>query len=571
MAVISYVRRRRPEALPRLLEGLDQMLGLSPAETEALLSHTRRWVPLEIHCEMLRRVREEILQDPRAPYRLSFEAVTFHNWGPLKTLFLRLMGSPRRVIRAAPWLIRRFSRSVGKVEVSDFTSSGCRLRIIWKAHPVLSHDNCLTIMGGIASLPLRWGSPPAEVVEEQCAFEGHPDTVLRLAWTPHTWRLHLRGLFRGVNAGRARFLVDSLNEHARQVELLTEQSREMSRALVQEQMRFQSLTENLSLGTAFFNEQGRFLYCNPAVKNMLGYTGDQFSDIHTWNQFAYPDPEKRREVEDAWQKDMVIEKKALGQRTFRVRCADGSDKDVLFRAGPLSENEYFLLMEDITQRLAAEQSLTRSESLLRAVLEGSPDTVLVLDRRGRVLMANLAAKELFGAHNLEAGKNALDLLPPERNYWGRALWEWVFQGKVAREELELPLPEQGGQGMFELLAVNLEGGLVVISLRDITHRHRLEKERQRAARLTGVVELAGTAAHELNQPLTSLLASSEMMGMYQEVGDLKRQAERIRQDALRLARLVERFGRIVRYETKEYLPGRRIIDLDKAAAHHEDS
>lgn len=571
MAVISYVRRRRPEAVPRLLEGLDQMLGLSPVETEALLSHPGRWVSSEVYCEMLRRAREDIFQDPRAPYRLFFEAVTFHNWGPLKTLFLRLMGCPGSLIWAAPWLLRRFSRSVEKVWASELTEFGCLLHIAWKADSALNHDNCLTIMGGIASLPLRWGSPPAQVVEEQCAFEGHSATVLRLAWAPHTWRLRLRGIFRGVNAGRARFLVDSLNEHARQVELLTEQSREMSRALAQEQIRFQALTENLSLGAAFFDTQGRFLYCNPAVESMLGYTGDQFGDIHAWNHLAYPDPEVRREVEDAWQKDMVTDNKALSHRTFRVRCADGSGKDVLFRAGPLSENEYFLLMEDITQRLAAEQSLTRSESLLRAVLEGSPDTVLVLDRRGQVLMANLAAKELFGAHNLEAGKSALDLLPPERNSWGRALWEWVFQGKVAREELELPLPNQGGQGIFELLAVNLEGGLVVISLRDITHRHRLEKERQRAARLTGVVELAGTAAHELNQPLTSLLASSEMMGMYQEVGDLKRQAERIREDALRLARLVERFGRIVRYETKEYLPGRRIIDLDKAAAHHEDS
>ena len=264
-------------------------------------------------------------------------------------------------------------------------------------------------------------------------------------------------------------------------------------------------------------------------------------------------------------KIMASGKEMLCQRTFRVRCADGSDKDVLFRAGFLSEGENFLLMEDITQRLAAEKSLKRSESLMRAVLKGSPDAVLVLDRRGRVLMANRAAKEVLEAHT---GKPALDLLPPERRDWGLSLWEWVLQGKVAREELELPYQKE--QRLFELLAVNLEEGVVVINLRDITHRERMEKERQRAARLTGVVELAGTAAHELNQPLTSLLASSEMMGMYQEVPDLKRQAERIRADALRLARLVERFGRIVRYETKEYLPGRRIIDLDKAAARHED-
>lgn len=569
MAVISYVRRRRPEAVPRLLEGLDQILGLNPAATEALLSHSGRWVPLEVHNEMLRRAKEDIFQDPRVPYRLFFEAMAFHNWGPLKTIFIRLMGSPTSLLRAAPWLIRRFSRSLEKFWVSDLTDSGCSLHLTWKPHPTLNHDNCLTMMGGIASMPLRWGSPPAQVVEEQCAFEGHPATVLRMSWAPQTWRVRLRGLFRGVNAGRARFLVDSLNEHARQVELLTEQSREMSRALAQEQMRFQALTENISLGAAFLDAQGHFLYCNPAMDRMFGYERSQLVDLHGWRNLAYPDPEKRQEAEQAWMDDLASGKKALAQRTFRVHCADGSDKDVLFRAGFLSEGENFLLMEDITHRLAAEQRLQRSEALMRAVLEGSPDAVLVLDRRGRVLMANRAAKGVLDAKGLVAGEPALELLPPERRAWGQSLWEWVLQGKVAREELELP--GQKEQRLFELLAVSLEGGVVIINLRDITHRDRLEKERQKAARLTGVVELAGTAAHELNQPLTSLLASSEMMGMYQEVGDLKRQAQRIRQDALRLARLVERFGRIVRYETKEYLPGRRIIDLDKAAAHHEDS
>ena len=256
MAVISFVRRRRPEAVPGLLEGLDQILGLSPQDTEALLSHPGHWVPLEVHCHMLRRAKEDIFQDPRVPYRLFFEAMAFHNWGPLKTIFLRLMGSPGSLFRAAPWLIRRFSRSVEKVEVSDLSNSSCRLRIVWKTHPALSHDNCLTLMGGMASMPLRWGCPPAEVVEEACFFQGQPATVLRMSWATYTWRLRLRGLFLGINAGRARFLVDSLNEHARQVELLTERSREMSRALAQEQKRFQSLTENLSLGAAFFRHRG---------------------------------------------------------------------------------------------------------------------------------------------------------------------------------------------------------------------------------------------------------------------------------------------------------------------------
>lgn len=568
MAVISYVRRRRPEDVPRLLEGLDQILGLPPEETEALLSHSGRWVPLEVYCEMLRRAREDILQDPRAPYRLFFEAVTFHNWGPLKTLFLRLMGSPGSLIRAAPWLVRRFSRSLDKLWASELTDSGCLLHLTWKPHPALSHDNCLTMMGGMASLPLRWGSSPAQVVEEACFFQGAPATVLRMSWAPHTWRLRLRAIFRGVNAGRARFLVDSLNEHARQVELLTEQSREMARALAQEQRRFKALAEDLPLGMAFLDSQGRFLYSNPTLGRMFGYGRRQMTDLDGWCGLAYPDPQTRRRVERAWQEDLAAGEGAISQHTFRVRCADGSDKDALFRAGSLADDEKFMLVEDVTLRLAAEKRLRRSEALMRAVLEGSPDAVLVFDQGGRVLMANRAAQEVLLIQGPMAGMAGLELLPPERRAWGQSLWEWVQQGKVAREEIELPLAGQEGQGMFELLAVSLEGGLVIINLRDITHRDRLEKERQKAARLAGVVELAGTAAHELNQPLTSLLASSELMGMYQEVPDLQRQAVRIRQDALRLARLVERFGRIVRYETKEYLPGQRIIDLDKAAAPH---
>ncbi len=567
-AIISYVRRRRPEAVPHLLEGLDQTLGLSPRETEALLSHLRRWVPLEVQCEMLRRVREEIFQDPRAPYRLSFEAVAFHNWGPLKTLFLRLMGSPATLVWAAPWLLRRFTRAVKRVRASELNLSGCRLHLTWHANPALNHDNCLTIMGGLASLPLRWCSPPAQVVEEQCAFQGHPETVLRLSWAPHTLRMRLRGIFRGVNAGRARFLVDSLNEHTRQVELLTEQSREMARALALEQRRFQSLTENLPLGVLFLDDQERILYRNSAIEDLLGYHGDQVGDLPRLARLAHSDPAMRRWAEEAWREDSACLKDALGVRAFRVCCADGSRKDILFRAGNLSESEKFLLMEEVTERLAAEERLKRSEALLRAVVEGTPDAVLVLDRQGLVLLANRRLLEVLGVEGPVVGRPGLELLPPERRAWGHSLWEWVNQGKVAREELELPLPGQEDKRIFELLAVGLEEGVVAMNLRDITHRDRLEKERQKAARLAGALELAGTAAHELNQPLTSLLASSEMMGLYKEVPDLQRQAARIRQDALRLAKLVERFGRIVRYETKEYLPGQRIIDLDKAAAPH---
>lgn len=77
------------------------------------------------------------------------------------------------------------------------------------------------------------------------------------------------------------------------------------------------------------------------------------------------------------------------------------------------------------------------------------------------------------------------------------------------------------------------------------------------------VETLGAVAHELNQPLTSILGYLELLerrvdrdapgGSYVE--PLTREVER-------LASLVERLTRVVRYRTKPYLGQTEILDLD---------
>lgn len=565
-AMISYVRRRRPGALPSLLAGLHEPLGVEPEQVEGILNHSSGLAPLEVFTEMARRVREDIFHDPQAAYRVAFEGMAFHAWGPLKSLFLRFLGTPANLVRVAPWFIGRFSRSVEKIIPSDMGPRGCTLRVRWRQDPPRSHDHCLFLMGALAALPLCFGRHPARIKQEGCFFEGRDECIYKMSWDPLSMGQRLHTLLWGANGHRARFLVDSLNEHVRQVELLNLQSEEMARALAQEQKRFQILAEHSPLGLAFLDARGRFVYTNPAFGRMFGYHGGRALDSRAWLRRAYPDESYRRQVVAAWKADLAAcGEGQVRERTFRVSCADGSAKDVLFRAVGLAGGEQLVVMEDVTRRLAAEREFKRSEARLRKVVEGSPDAIFLLDQQGKVLMANRMAARLFADGLPPQGKGWLELLPPRRLSWGRDLLAWVERGKVAREEVELPVAEGAGLGIFELMAISLEPGRTFLSLRDIGHRRRLDQQRQEAARLAGVVELAGTAAHELNQPLTSLLASSEMMLLYSDPADLKRQARRMRDDALKLAKLVERFGRIVRYETKEYLPGKHIIDLERAA------
>jgi len=81
-----------------------------------------------------------------------------------------------------------------------------------------------------------------------------------------------------------------------------------------------------------------------------------------------------------------------------------------------------------------------------------------------------------------------------------------------------------------------------------------------------VSELAGTAAHELNQPLTSVLGFAELLtrrGL--PADDAQREAlAAILREAERMAQIVRKIGRITRYETKAYVGSTQILDLDKS-------
>ena len=81
-----------------------------------------------------------------------------------------------------------------------------------------------------------------------------------------------------------------------------------------------------------------------------------------------------------------------------------------------------------------------------------------------------------------------------------------------------------------------------------------------------IAELAGAAAHELNQPLTSVVMSAELLQRKLEPDSAGYGiAEVIRTEAERMAEIVRKIGKITKYETKSYVGQAKILDLDKAS------
>jgi signal transduction histidine kinase len=82
-----------------------------------------------------------------------------------------------------------------------------------------------------------------------------------------------------------------------------------------------------------------------------------------------------------------------------------------------------------------------------------------------------------------------------------------------------------------------------------------------------VAQLAGAAAHELNQPLTSILGYAQLIEKQSEPdAPHSRALQIILREVARMADIVRNIGRITRYETKEYVGTASIMDLDRSAA-----
>jgi CheY-like chemotaxis protein len=87
-----------------------------------------------------------------------------------------------------------------------------------------------------------------------------------------------------------------------------------------------------------------------------------------------------------------------------------------------------------------------------------------------------------------------------------------------------------------------------------------------------IMELAGAAAHELNQPLTVINCQIKLLEEALEEKKIKpgREIEIIHESVNRMTEIIRKIGNITKYKTKDYLLGERIIDLDKASEDQEN-
>ena len=169
-------------------------------------------------------------------------------------------------------------------------------------------------------------------------------------------------------------------------------------AQLRAEQNLRDFVESASVGMHWVGPDGIILWANRCEMEMLGYAREEYigrpiADFHA----------EQAAIEDILCR--LTRRETLYNYEARLRCKDGSLREVLINSNVLWEGDKFIhtrcFTRDITARKRAENCLRASEAFNRTVLESSPDCVKLLDAEGRLEFMNQTGQCLMEIDDFE--------------------------------------------------------------------------------------------------------------------------------------------------------------------------
>jgi len=303
---------------------------------------------------------------------------------------------------------------------------------------------------------------------------------------------------------------------------------------------FQRLFDNSPDAILMMDTNDRAIQANRGFEVLFGYSNEEVKG-RSLIELIVPEVDVQ-EASDSFQRILggeVVRKESVRRRK------DGSLVDVSVLAYPIRSNDKLIgaygVYSDITERKQAEEAIKLAAKEWKGTFDSIGDAISIHDRDFRILRANKAFADIFQMkpHQI-IGRHCYELHSGEKPISGCPHKQTLATKQPAEAEFYEP---QLGKHLHESTSpIFDEKGEVVGTVhitRDITAQKQQNERLMMADRLASIGELAAGTAHELNNPLTSVLGFSQLVMEKDIPDDIREDLKIIYNEAQRAANVTK--------------------------------
>jgi two-component system NtrC family sensor kinase len=329
--------------------------------------------------------------------------------------------------------------------------------------------------------------------------------------------------------------------------------------------KYRLLVENQTDMVVKVDTEGRFLFVSPAYCDMFGKSEEELL-AQNFMPLVHEEDRKAtaRAMENLYRPPYTcyVEQRALTKNGWSWLA--WADKAVL------DEQDKVVAIvgvgRDITERKQAEDKLRESEEKLRLMFESVTDGIIITDFDGIISELNDRTAQIYGLCSTGdiIGRNVAELFSfKDRTQIDTRLQEALRQGTIPSAEYTL-LRADGEDFIGEMSASVLKDATgkpegFIITIRDVTERRRIQGQLILTDRLASVGELASGIAHELNNPLTSVIGFSQLLLRSNVPEDVREDIRIVYNEARRAADVIKNLLTFAR----KHAPVKQLINLNK--------
>jgi PAS domain S-box-containing protein len=291
-----------------------------------------------------------------------------------------------------------------------------------------------------------------------------------------------------------------------------------------------------------------------------------FSDLANNPDFApWRDKAAKRGYRSLMAVPVIIGKRvygALGVYSDRVDVFDDEEAALMVE---MAEDIAFALnaIEAETERRRSEEALKESEEKFRDFFETSRDIVFITAKDGAILDVNRAFEEILGYTRQETlSKNVAFFYkdPQDRDQFRAATDTLGFIG-----DYEATLRRKNGSFADCLITavarrdhdekvIGYQG-----TIRDISEKKQMERQLIQAEKLSSLGGILSGVAHEMNNPLTSIIGIAQMIMRGPVPEEIREKLDVIHRESMRTAKIIQGLLTFAR----EHKPERKMILVNK--------